>query len=123
MKERFKSQHHLLLKEEKYRMLLAVCPDLLKIKTEKLKKKYKYATYCSKLSEQLGCLTRFQIEDPNEEDWFVRTAHEEYNHYNGKFSVMNRVLGCDKDEHGSSIDQQEAQEKTDAQPKENAADN
>lgn len=123
MKERPKSPHYLPLKEAKYRMLQAAHPGLLKIKKEKLEKKYKYATYCSKLSEQLGCVTRFQIQDPDEEEQFIRTAHEEFSHYIGKISLINRVLGCDKDEHGPPVDKQEAQEKTDALPEKNAADN
>jgi hypothetical protein len=122
MKERLKFAHYLPLKEAKYRKLLDDSPVLLKLKKIKLEKKYKYANYCSKLSEQMGCVTRFQIEDPDEEEWFIRTAHEEYNHYIGKISAMNRVLGCDKEQHESSVDKQDEQEKTDAQPEENADD-
>lgn len=110
MKVRTKSAHYLPLKELKYKILLAHYPDMLKLKKKKLEVKYKFATYSSRLCEQIGCVDRFQIKNPEDEEWFIRTTEEEFRHYNNKMHVMNAVMGVDKDENGPAVNEQEKSE-------------
>lgn len=50
--------------------------------------KERYARYARKLSEQMGCVDRFKIDDPADEEWFLETTKDQHRYYEGKMNAM-----------------------------------
>ena len=88
MKVRVLSSNFYQVKKEIYKDLLRASPEVFAMKKKKLMDKERYARYARSLSEQIGCVTRFTISDPDDETWFLNTTAAEHKYYDGKMRAL-----------------------------------